>query len=142
MKSKSIKRVAGTLVLGIIATILVISTGSCTKKILFMTSSVVPAAEGNVTISRDANQNYVIKMQISNLAAVERLEPPMKSYVVWVRSGTDYAENKGRIITSNNLNVSFETVSPSRPDLIFITAEEDETTQFPSSMIVLTTEKF
>ena len=51
-------------------------------------------------------------------------------------------KNIGRINSSNNLNVSFETVSSFQPIKIFITAEADESTQAPSDMIVLTTDNF
>ncbi len=81
-------------------------------------------------------------MQITNLADIERLQPAKKSYVVWMETGGSLAKNIGRISSSNKLNVSFETVSTTRPTKIFITAEEDETTQYPGSMVVLTTDRF
>lgn len=115
---------------------------SCAKKIYFQTSSVVPAAEGKLTVTNDKNNNYVIKMQISNLADVERLEPPKNSYVVWMETDGGLAKNIGRIISTNKLNVSFETVTAFKPSKIFITAEVDESTQYPGSMLVLTTNRF
>lgn len=121
---------------------IVFSLNSCTKKIYFENSTVVPAAEGKVTVGNDKNNNYVIKMQISNLADVGRLQPPKNSYVVWIETDRGMARNIGRIITTNKLNVGFETVTAFKPNRIFITAEEDESTQYPGSMVVLTTPRF
>lgn len=142
MKTKNIVTLIKTLFLGALVILLITSLNSCTKKIYFERSSVVPAAEGSLTVSNDKNNNYVIKMQISNLADIERLEPPKNSYVVWVETDSGQARNIGRIITTNKLNVTFETVTAFKPRKIFITAEENETTQYPGTMLVLTTNSF
>jgi hypothetical protein len=131
-----------TLFSGILVTTMILSFSSCAKKVYFLLSSVVPAAQGQITVKNDKNNNYVIQMQITNLADIERLQPAKKSYVVWMETGGSLAKNIGRISSSNKLNVSFETVSTTRPTKIFITAEEDETTQYPGSMVVLTTDRF
>lgn len=128
-----------TLFLGVLATMIIFSFSSCAKKTFFLTSSVAPAARGEVAVTKDKNKNYVIKMQISNLAEVDRLQPPKKSYVVWMEAEQGITRNIGLITTSKQLNVSFETVATLRPTRIFITAEEDEGTQYPGSMVVLTT---
>ena len=115
---------------------------ACTKKVMFLTSSVVPAAEGYVRINKDHNNNNVIQIHIKNLAEIERLDPAMKTYVVWMVTDREKTINIGRINSSNSLNVSFEAVSSFQPTKIFITAEENESTQVPSEKIVLSTDKF
>lgn len=146
MKTTGAKRklntLTKTLFSGILVTTMILSFSSCAKKVYFLLSSVVPAAQGQITVKNDKNNNYVIQMQITNLADIERLQPAKKSYVVWMETGGSLAKNIGRISSSNKLNVSFETVSTTRPTKIFITAEEDETTQYPGSMVVLTTDRF
>ena len=142
MKTTKLNTLIKTLFSGILVTIMILSFSSCAKKVYFQLSSVVPAAEGQITLKNDKNNNYVIQMEITNLADIERLQPAKKSYVVWMETGGSIAKNIGRISSSNNLKVSFETVSPTRPTKIFITAEEDETTQYPGSMVVLTTARF
>jgi hypothetical protein len=112
------------------------------QKIPFLVSSVVPAAEGYVKINTDRNNNNVIKIHIKNLAEIDRLGPAMKTYVVWMVTDKETTENIGRINSSNSLNVSFEAVSSFQPIKIFITAEENESTQVPSEKIVLSTDKF
>lgn len=142
MKTIKLNTLTKTLISGILMTIMVLSFSSCAKKVYFLLSSVVPAAQGQITVKNDKNNNYVIQMQITNLADIERLQPVKKSYVVWMETGGNFAKNIGRISSSNQLKVSFETVSTMRPTKIFITAEEDETSQYPGSMVVLTTDRF
>jgi len=142
MKQLRLNTLTRTFFLGVLATMIILSFHSCAQKALFLTSSVVPAAQGEVAVTKDKNNNYVIKMKISNLADVDRLQPPKNSYVVWMETDRGLARNIGRISTSNKLNVSFETVSSFKPNKIFITAEEDESTQYPGPMIVLTTNRF
>ena len=54
---------------------------SCSKKIAFQSSSVVPAAEGTVKVTKDNNSNYVIRLELSNLAEPEKLQPSKQTYV-------------------------------------------------------------
>jgi hypothetical protein len=124
-----------------------ISISSCSKKIAFLTSSVVPAARGDVQVHKDKNMNYVIHVHISELAEVSRLSPPRQSYVIWMVTDEDVTKNIGKINSklggmSKQLNASFETVSAFKPNKIFITAEDDASVQFPNSQIILSTDSF
>lgn len=139
MKTKKMTYLAKSLVLGMLATLVVFTINSCTKKAHFLKSSVVPAAEGEVKVKKDRNDNYVLKMEINNLAEIDRLQPPKKHYVVWMETDRGTTRNVGLITSTSRLKVSFETVSTLRPTRIFITAEEDGNVQYPGSMVVLTT---
>lgn len=119
----------------------------CAKKTYFQTSTVVPAARGYVKVSKDGNSNYVIKLELSNLAEVKRLDPPKESYVVWMESDGNPTKNIGRVnssssLLSKRLTVSFQTVSAIKPSLIFITAENEANAQYPSGSKILTTGNF
>lgn len=127
--------------------LLVLTTVGCTKKLVFQNSTVVPAARGYVKIKKDENKNYHIKLELSNLAEIKRLDPLKESYVVWMSSDDNSTTNLGRIsssgsLLSKRLTVSFETVTAIKPSLLFITAENESNTKYPSSTIVLTTGKF
>jgi hypothetical protein len=134
------------LLAGLITSIICLFT-SCAKKAMFQTSTVVPAARGFVKVSKDNNKNYVIKIQLTDLAEVNRLTPPKKTYVIWLVTEEDITRNIGQIksassMLSSKLKASFETVSSNKPTKIFITAEDDGNVQFYGSQIVLTTNKF
>ena len=142
MKTTKLISATKNIVLGILTTMMIVSFTSCARKIVFLKSSVVPAAEGHVKVKTDKNNNYIIKINLSNLAGIERLEPARKTYVIWMLTEQQMPENIGRLSTSNKLNATFETVSSYKPMKIFITAEENENAQMPSEMIVLTTDVF
>ncbi len=115
---------------------------SCSNKTFFLQSSVLPAAEGYVEVSRDKSENYKIKLELKNFAGADRLDPSNLTYVVWMVTAKEEAVNIGRISTSNSLKVSFETLSSFKPVKIFITAEEQENVRYPGPMVILTTDRF
>jgi hypothetical protein len=139
METSRIIATSKKMLLGIFTIVILMAFQSCATKAKFLTSTVVPAAEGEVTIKQDKNNNYIIKMSISNLADVARLEPARKGYVVWMEADQAYTRNIGLVTSSNNLNVTFETSATLKPTRIFITAEDNESVQYPGSMVVLTT---
>ena len=141
------KRIIRNSVLGILSIFLGLSFVSCTKQIAFQNSAVVPAARGTIHVKRDANKNYVIGVNILDLAEVNRLTPPQKTYVVWMLTEQNETKNIGQInsetkMFSKKLKANFETVSSEKPIQIFITAEDDGSTQYPGEVLVLTTNKF
>ena len=142
MKTRRIKAISKSIMAVVLVTLIMVSFSAYAKKIPFLKSSVAPAAEGWVKVKHDNNNNYVIKISISNLAEIERLEPQQQTYVVWMVTERGVKENIGRINSSNRLNVSFETVSSYQPVQIFITGEVDESVQYPGELVVLTTDKF
>lgn len=125
-----------------IALIVIFGSSCMNQRVLFQTSSVVPAAEGNVVIKTDKNNNYLITITISNLAEVERLQPPKYAYVVWIEMKNGSYRKLGQIVSSDKLNASFETVSTLKPVKVFITAEDNENITYPGSLVVLTTRRF
>jgi len=130
------------ILLGFLAVMIMLPFSLQAQKIPFIQSSVVPAAEGYVRVNTDRNNNNVINIHIKNLAEIERLDPAMKTYVVWMVTDRETTKNIGRINSSNSLNVFFEAVSSFQPIKVFITAEVNENTQVPGEKIVLSTDNF
>jgi hypothetical protein len=129
-----------------IATILFFST-SCVNSIPFLTSSVVPAATGTVKVKKDGNQNYAIKVQVNNLAEVERLQSSKQMYIVWMETERGIAENLGQLNSSSGfmskkLSASLETVSSFKPVRIYVTTEFIQDVRYPGSEEILTTDRF
>jgi hypothetical protein len=120
---------------------------ACEKNIPFEESTIVPAAEGNVSIKKDNNNNYAVSISIANLAEVSRLQPAKKVYIVWVEIENGTYKNLGQIdsdkaFISSKLKAKFETVTSFKPIKIFLTAEYDINTQQPAKQIILTTKNF
>jgi len=120
---------------------------SCSKHVAFQISPVAPAARGNVSMKIGKNENYHIKIDISNLAEVDRMQTPNKTYVIWLQTPADDYKNIGQLESSSNmvsskLHASFETFTAFRPTKIFITAEESGSVYTPGSNLILTTNRF
>lgn len=140
MKTLQIKGIKNT-VIGLSMVMMMASFGACSKKVVFLTSSVVPAAEGYVQVKKDGNENYAITLKVSNLAEVDKMQPPRKTYVVWMETDRGLTKNIGQLVSSKNLNANFETVTSFKPVKIFLTAENNENVQYPGN-VVLSTAKF
>jgi hypothetical protein len=120
---------------------------SCSKRIIFLNSAVVPAAEGTVRISQDKNDNYTIDLTVKRLADPGRLTPPKAVYVVWMETTQSRVQNIGQLKTSTKglskeLTSSLKTVTPHKPTAFFITAEDDAKGNYPGSTVVLKTTNF
>lgn len=120
---------------------------ACAQRIKFLSSAVVPAANGVVKVKTDSNKNYQIKILINNLAEPQRLTPPKEMYVVWMVTEDNQPQNIGKIeasttFMSSKLKASFQSVSSVKPTKIFITAENDPTIQYSYSETILTTSNF
>jgi hypothetical protein len=120
---------------------------SCARKSTFLNSSVVPAAQGSVKVKTDNNKNYVIQIQIKDLADPGRLTPSKQSYVAWMETDQGRTENLGFLKTSKSfmsrqMTAKLETVSSYKPIKIFVTAENETNVQYPDRMVVLTTSSF
>lgn len=135
-----------TPVLSILVVLFILSCISCNKKVAFLTSPIVPAARGDVKVTKDNNKNYEIHVNISDLAEVERLSPPKRAYVVWMVTEQNMAKNIGQINSkmnmAKNLKASFQSVSSIKPNKIFITAEDDGSVSSPTGQTVLSTNSF
>ena len=147
MKTLKLNFLSRNILVGATVGLLLFSLNSCAKKIAFLTSSVVPAASGQVTVKKDDNKNYAIKIKIDNLAESKRLDPSRKTYVVWMETDESMVKNIGQIKSDNQfisskLKASFETVTAFKPTKIFITAEDDTEIQYPGTQFILETNRF
>jgi hypothetical protein len=137
MKTKILKPIILTFIVGIITAL---TFSACTVSNAFLSSAVVPAAQGTVVVKKDANENYAIRVSVTNLAGPERLTPAKVVYVVWSEARDGRSKNLGNMNISDGLNGRFDTVSAFRPMKIFITAEEKADVQYPTlSELILTT---
>lgn len=147
MKTEKANTIIKSTLFAITAFIITVSLNSCSKKIAFLTSSVVPAARGTVKIKKDNNNNYDINIDLFNLAESKRLEPPKQAYVIWMETSENLMKNIGQInsstgFLSQKLKANFNTVSSAKPVRIFITAEDDAAVQYPGMQVVLSTDRF
>jgi hypothetical protein len=147
MEAQKVNRPVKTILLTILGGILIIPFTLRSKKHSFLISSIVPGAKGYVRVKKDDNKNYSIKVEVSDLAKVERVNPSKSTYVVWMETGKDISINLGQLKSSGSflskrLTASLETVSNTKPVKIFITTEDGTNLKHPGEQVVLTTERF
>ncbi len=131
----------------IISLAIIATLQSCARKITFLPSTETPAANGKVKIKKDNNDNYNIEVNIKHLAPADKLDPPAKTYVVWIETNQNETKNMGQIVSSSGflsskLKASFSAVSPAKPVKLFITAEENGAAFYPGGRVILTTKMF
>lgn len=111
-------------------------------------TSVAPENKGMVQIKRDANSNYVIQINLKDLAAMSAVKADTKSaYIVWMDADKQMTKNLGQINSnkgwlSDKSKASFEATSVLKPTKVFITEETNATAMKPGSKIIWSTNKF
>ena len=147
MKTQKMSLSVKSILLVVFAVMMIIPFTSCAKKYSFINSTVVPGADGYVKVKKDNNKNYIIKVEVSDLAEVEKVQSTKTTYVVWMRTDEGNVENLGQLksstsFLSNRHTASLETASSYKPVKIFITTENGTNVQYPGEQVVLTTETF
>ncbi|UQD56039.1 hypothetical protein [Flavobacterium sp. K5-23] len=121
---------------------LVVAMSSCATKIDLPVSSIVPAAEGTVKVTKDKNKNYVVDLEVRHLANADRLNPAKAFYVVWIVSEDGQAKNIGKLVSGSSNKASLKSTTPFQPEQIFITAEDDGSISWPGGQEIFRTETF
>ncbi len=129
----------------IVILVSIFSISSCARRMTFNTSRIAPSAEGKVKIKKDKNDNYAIELKVRHLPDPKRLDPPRKTYIVWMETVRNGTKNIGNLnsssgLFSKTLKSSLNTVSPYKPVNFFITAENTEGITYPNGEMVLRTE--
>lgn len=107
---------------------------SCSETYEFPISEVTPAADITAEIKTDGEPNYLVKLEAKNLAAPERLEPPMKIYVIWAVSKAGIVRNVGHFYQENDETLTYKSSFPYQPIEVFITAENQEGDCLPTGV--------
>jgi len=147
MKTQQLNKLTKNLFSGILMIAMMLFITSCATSETFLNSSVVPGATGKVKVKKDGNQNYLIKLQVEDLASIERLQSSKQMYVVWMETERGNYENLGQLNTSTGFlskqrTASLETVSSFKPVRLFITAENEKNVRYPDQETILTTGMF
>ncbi|GAB4035336.1 hypothetical protein [Spirosoma jeollabukense] len=125
-----------------IALLITLSVSSCTPKMTFTTSTIVPSATGEVKVKKDKNKNYIIDVNVINLAEPQKLTPAKTTYLVWMESRESRTKKLGQIMPASKLlKASLSATATDEPTDIFITAEDNVDIQYPDGPIILTTKK-
>ena len=121
-----------------------LTLSACSSSMTFQDSSVVPAASGDVKVKKDKNNNYGITVSVRNLAEPQKLSPSRDVYIVWMQADRDLVKKLGQISVNSGmfnktLSGELKATETTKPDRVFITAENDAQTMNPSTEVILTT---
>ncbi|MEP7255471.1 MAG: hypothetical protein ABI666_06820 [Ferruginibacter sp.] len=151
MKSIKLDTLTKNIFSGLLAIAMITGSISCAKKTVAAKETTftpaMPEEKGQLEVKRDANSNYVIQINISDLDPVKTMRPSKEAYVVWMVTDTKATKNLGQIEGANawlskKNKASFEAVTEFKPTKIFITAENDATIQKPGTQVVWATKSF
>ncbi|MEX2565337.1 MAG: hypothetical protein WD431_05305 [Cyclobacteriaceae bacterium] len=127
--------------------ILILGLESCSPKITFPVSTVVPAAEPEASVKKTKDGEFIVTLEVNNLALPERLSPPKKHYLVWVDTENQGVKKLGEI--SNNTGIfrnrgraGFEKSTLFKPTMIMVTAENNLEIDYPGGHVVLKSRPF
>jgi hypothetical protein len=105
---------------------------SCATVAKFPVSEVAPSADITAKIKKDKQNNFEIAIIANYLASAERLSPPKKIYVVWVKTKENGISNSGQLKIENGKKNTLKTLTSFEPLEIFITAEDEGNVTFPT----------
>ena len=94
MKQIRLKSFSNKILMITASLVIIFLMSSCdTRKATFLSSVMVPAAEGTVKVKKDNNNNNAIKIEVTNLAEPDKLQPAMNVYVVWIETAANDIKN-------------------------------------------------
>ncbi|QJD81603.1 hypothetical protein [Spirosoma rhododendri] len=115
---------------------------ACTPKMSFTNSSVIPAATGTIAVKKDKNENYTLAVQVKNMAEAKNLTPAKDTYLVWMKQDDRSVKKLGQLSPSGKtLTASLKATAVAKPQVVFITAEDNVDVRYPAGQTILTTEK-
>ncbi len=112
----------------------------CAQRMALRNAPDVPAAVGEVKITRDQNKNAVVDLEIQHLAPSENLKPPKKFYVVWSQAPDGKNINLGQLRVGSDRRGTLKSPTPMQVFRIIVTGEDLATAAYPSSQIVFSSD--
>ncbi|WP_316815757.1 hypothetical protein [Pedobacter nyackensis] len=115
---------------------------SCSKKFIMQNSGIAPAARAVATVNKGGDDNYSVEVKVTHLAPAKDLNPPKKTYVVWMETDNNGTKNIGQFqsnsgLFSKLLKGALVTITSFKPVGFFITAENDAAISYPGNMVIL-----
>ena len=112
----------------------------CAQRVALRNAPDVPAAVGEVKITRDQNRNSIVDLDIQHLAPSENLQPPKKYFIVWSQAPDGKNINLGQLTVGSDRRGRLKSPTPMQVFRIIVTAEDVPTAAYPSSQIVFSSD--
>ena len=119
------------------AAVLVVSTVGYAKNYPMTASNEMPGATAQLQVAKEKDGNSQLEVKANGMAKAGRLTPAAKTYVVWVQQEGAQAKSQGELKVGNNHKGELKTATSFHTFNVFVTAETDSQTKFPSEQVVL-----
>jgi len=113
------------------------ATAALADDVKMRPSQVDPSAEARVEYHTERNGNTTLMLSAHHLAPPSQLTPPKTTYVVWIQRPGNDPENLGALKINEKQEATIKATTPHKTFDVFVTAEDNERVQSPSSMEVL-----
>jgi hypothetical protein len=110
------------------AAVLALAPASYAKTYPMTASNEVPGATAQLQVAKEKDGNSQLEVKANGMAKPGRLTPAAKTYVVWIQ---------GELKVGNNHKGDLKTATTFHTFNVFVTAETDSQTKFPSEQVVL-----
>ncbi len=92
----------------------------------------IPAGAGKAHLSKEKNGNLKLKLEVHHLAKPGALTPAKQAYVVWMQPRGKDPQSLGVLKVNDKLEATFETTVSNEDFDVFITAEDNPSSQIPT----------
>jgi hypothetical protein len=117
--------------------VLAVATVGWAKTYHMTSMKTVPAAAGEVSVGKDKNGNMQVAVNVKHLAKPGMLTPSASIYLVWLQEEGSRPQSQGELKVGNDLKGELKARTTLSNFNLFITAETDSQTKFPSDQVVL-----
>jgi hypothetical protein len=100
-------------------------------------SDIATGATAQLQVAKEKDGNSQLEVKANGLAKPGRLTPAAKTYVVWVQQEGSQPKSQGELKVGNNHKGDLKTATTLHTFNVFVTAETDAQTKFPSEQVVL-----
>ena len=119
------------------AAVLALAPATYAKTYPMTASNEVPGATAQLQVAKEKDGNIQLEVKANGMAKPGRLTPAAKSYVVWVEQEGSQPKSQGELKVGNNHKGDLKTATTFHTFNVFVTAETDSQTKFPSEQVVL-----
>lgn len=117
--------------------VLAVATVGWAKSFHMTSTSIVPAAAGEINVDKEKDGNIQVHVEVEHLAKPSKLSPPANTYVVWLQEADSQPHSLGQLKVGDDLKGELKATTTLKNFRVFITAETDSQTRVPSDQMVL-----
>ncbi len=125
-----------------LVTCLLLGAGCAAHKVAFQGSPLQPAADAEVKIRLDQNENTLVELQLEHVAPADKLWPPKALYVVWAEDTEGKVFQLGQLRVNEKREAHFNGTTALERFRLLITAEDEPRPEQPSQPYMLGTDFF